>query len=65
MYKDRVDISHYKLFGLLDRDDEVPSTAAPPPASFTEVYERLGEETDEIVSIHVTSEHSAICDAAR
>ena len=64
-YKDRVDISHDELFDLLERDDEVPTTAAPPPASFTEVYEGLAEETDEIVSLHVTSEHSAIYDAAR
>jgi DegV family protein with EDD domain len=64
-YKDRVDISHDDLFDLLERDYEVPTTAAPPPASFTEVYEGLARETDEIVSLHVTSEHSAICDAAR
>jgi DegV family protein with EDD domain len=63
-YKDRVDISHDKLFSLLEQGSEVPTTAAPSPGSFTEVYNRLAEETDEIVSLHTTSEHSAIYDAA-
>jgi DegV family protein with EDD domain len=65
VYKDRVDIGQDTLFTLLRYDDEVPTTAAPPPAYFTEVYEQLASETDEIVSLHVTSEHSAIYDSAR
>jgi len=63
-YKDRVDISQDELFRLLEDGTEVPTTAAPPPAYFTEVYERLAEETDEIVSLHATSEHSALYDSA-
>ena len=64
VYKDRVDISFDELYEILERGPNVPTTAAPPPAYFTEAYERLAGETDEIVSLHVTSEHSAVFDAA-
>ncbi|MDP3063547.1 MAG: DegV family protein [Chloroflexota bacterium] len=64
-YKDGVDISHDELYQLLGQSEEVPTTAAPPPARFAETYERLAEETDGIVSLHLTSEHSAVCDVAR
>lgn len=64
VYKDRVDISYDELYEMLEHGATVPTTAAPPPAYFTEVYERLAEETDEILSLHLTSEHSAIYDSA-
>ena len=64
VYKDRVDISQDEVFEMLEREPNVPTTAAPPPGYFTEAYERLAEETDEIASLHVTSEHSAVYDSA-
>ncbi len=65
VYKDRVDISHDELFEMLEREPTVPTSAAPPPGYFTAAYERLAEETDEIVSLHLTSQHSAVYDSAR
>jgi len=41
-----------------------PSTARPSPGDFAKVYEEVAQETDEIVSIHVTSKDSATYDAA-
>ena len=63
-YRDRVDISYDRLFEILQYEDEVPTTAAPPPAHFSQAYERLAEGADGIISLHVTSEHSGICDSA-
>jgi DegV family protein with EDD domain len=64
-YKDRVELSHDQLFAWLEQGDKVPTTAAPPPAYFSETFRRLAEETKEIVSLHVTSEHSAVYDVAQ
>jgi len=64
VYRDGVDIDSHEFYHKLVTSSVHPSTAAPSPGDFAKVYEEVAEETDQIASIHVTSKHSAICDAA-
>lgn len=63
-YRDRVDISCDRIFEILRAGGEVPTTAAPPPAHFSQVYGQFAGDGDGIISLHVTSEHSGIFDSA-
>lgn len=64
VYRDGVDIDSHEFYHRLMTSPVHPCTAAPSPGDFAKVYEETARETDEIVSIHVTSKHSAVCDAA-
>jgi DegV family protein with EDD domain len=64
VYRDGVDIDSHEFHRRLATSSVHPSTAAPSPGDFAKVYEATAQETDEIVSIHVTSKLSATYDAA-
>jgi DegV family protein with EDD domain len=64
VYRDGVDIDSSQFYRKLVTSSVHPSTAAPSPGDFAKVYNEAAKETDEIVSIHVTSKHSAVYDAA-
>jgi len=64
VYRDGVDIDCDQFYHKMANSSIHPSTAAPSPGDFAKVYEEITRETNEIVSIHVTSKHSAICDSA-
>ena len=64
VYRDGVDIDSDEFYHKLMTSPIHPSTAAPSPGDFAKVYEEVAQETGEIVSIHITSRHSAVCDAA-
>jgi len=64
VYRDGVDISQDEFYQKLAESPVHPSTAAPSPGEFAKVYEEAAQETDEIVSIHLTSKHSATYDSA-
>jgi len=64
VYRDGVDISQDEFYQKLVESPIHPSTAAPSPGEFAKVYEEAAQETDEIVSIHLTSKHSATYDSA-
>jgi len=63
-YRDRVDISEDELYQRLVDGPVHPTTSAPSPGDFAEAYSRLAQESDEIVSIVVTSKQSAVYDSA-
>lgn len=57
--KEGVQISHDLFYERLVRSKVLPTTSAPSFGDFLEVYEPLLPETDEIVSIHLSSKLSA------
>lgn len=63
-FRDGVDLSRQQFYRKLGATRAIPTTAAPPPAVYEEVYRRLAEETDEIVSIHLISGYSALYSSA-
>jgi DegV family protein with EDD domain len=64
VYRDGVNITCDEFYRRLSQDPVHPSTAAPSPGDFAAAYEEVAQETDEIISIHITSKHSAVYDAA-
>jgi len=64
VYRDGVDIDSDEFYRKLRISPVHPSTASPSAGDFAQVYEEAAKETNEIVSIHITSKHSAVCDAA-
>jgi len=63
-YRDRIDISEDELYQRMVEGPIHPTTSTPSPGDFAEVYSRLAEESDEIVSITLTSKKSGLYEAA-
>jgi len=64
VFRDGVDIDSDEFYRRLSTSSVHPCTSSPSPGDFSKVYEELARETAEIVSIHITSRHSAVCNAA-
>ncbi len=62
--RDMVDVKPEEFFRWMRRANEVPKTATPGPGEYLEVFRRLANETDEIVTIHMTSKGSGAYQAA-
>ena len=63
-YRDRLDISEDEVYTKLDHDSVFPTTSVPSPQDFADVYNKLADETDEIISIHLTSKESGVYNSA-
>ena len=63
-YRDRLDISEDEVYARLDHDSVFPTTSVPSPQDFADVYNKLADETNEIISIHVTSRESGVYNSA-
>jgi len=63
-YRDRLDISEDEVYARLDHDSVFPTTSVPSPQDFADVYNKLADETNEIISIHLTSRESGVYNSA-
>jgi len=63
-YRDGVDIGHDEFYQRLVESPIHPTTSQPTPGDFAEAYNRLSRETDEIVSIHLSSKTSGTYNSA-
>ena len=59
LYRDSLDLSPDQFYGKLRTSKVLPATSVPPPAAFADAYNKLAEETNEIVVITLTSKLSA------
>ncbi|MBV7508066.1 DegV family protein [Bacillus sp. sid0103] len=57
-YLDRVDIDVVEYLDVMKNAAELPKSSQPPAGTFLEVYDRLGEEGYEVLSIHMTGKMS-------
>jgi DegV family protein with EDD domain len=64
-FKDGVDIDNEEFFRKLSMATKLPTTSAPSPGEFAEVYERLAKDHDGCISIHIGAQLSATGEAAR
>ena len=64
-YKDRVELADDEFFAMLGRATRLPTTSAPAPGDFAEVYRRLSGECEACISIHIGSNLSGTVEAAR
>jgi DegV family protein with EDD domain len=58
VYRDGVDLTAEQFYDKLRHTKALPVTSMPSPAAFAETYDKLAEETDEIVVITLTSKLS-------
>ena len=65
VYRDRVEITSDEFYRRLVSEDILPSTTQPTPNDFIEVYNKLAEETDEILVIVVSSKLSGTLQSAQ
>jgi len=55
-YKDTIDIKTAgELFRLVEKSDKFPTTSAPPPTNYLEVYRQLSQKVDNILCITISS----------
>lgn len=65
-YRDRVDICSDEFYRRLTTRGEVyPTTSAPAPGVFVEVFKTLARETDAILCVHASGKMSATVESAR
>ena len=63
-YEDGVTISKDEFYRRLITGEILPKTSAPASGAFTDAYEALATETDEIISIHISNKLSATYQSA-
>ena len=64
-FRDRVDMTDEQFFRRLATSTTLPTTSAPSPGEFAEVYQRLAKDHDGCISIHIGAQLSATAEAAR
>ncbi|MBB6452640.1 DegV family protein with EDD domain [Salirhabdus euzebyi] len=57
-YEDLVDLSSEELYDIIRNNKEVPKTSQPSVGKFAELYEKLKEEYDHALAIHVSGKLS-------
>ncbi|WHY65408.1 DegV family protein [Neobacillus sp. SuZ13] len=57
-YLDRVDIDVAEYIQVMKQSEELPKSSQPSAGTFLEVYDRLGDEGYEVLSIHMTGKMS-------
>jgi len=64
VYRDGIDLTSEEFYDKLVSSKVLPTTSVPSIGNFVEVYDRLAEETDEIVAIILSSKLSATYETA-
>ena len=64
-FRDRVDMTDAEFFTRLAASAKLPTTSAPSPGEFAEVYQRLSGSYEGCISIHIGAQLSATAEAAR
>jgi DegV family protein with EDD domain len=64
-FRDRVDMTDDEFFRRLEASTKLPTTSAPSPGEFAEIYERLSKDYEGCISIHIGAQLSATAEAAR
>lgn len=64
VFRDGIDLTTEQFYHRLTTNKTLPVTSVPSPATFAEAYDKLAEETDEILAIVLSSKLSATYDVA-
>jgi DegV family protein with EDD domain len=59
VYRDGLDLGPDEFYGRLKTSKALPATSVPPPVAYADVYDKLAEETNEILVTSVTGRLSA------
>ena len=63
-YQDGVDLDREEFYHKLTTESDMPKTSQPSPASFAEVYKRLSQTAETILSIHISGKLSGTLNSA-
>ena len=63
-YRDGVDITRAEFYQRLEEDDRHPTTAQPSVGAFLDTYREVSAETDQILSVHISSKLSGTYSSA-
>jgi len=64
VYRDGIDLTAEQFYEKLKYSQALPVTSVPSPATFVEAYDRLAEETDEILTVILSSKLSGTYEVA-
>ena len=64
-FRDRVDMTDEEFFRRLSVSSALPTTSAPSPGEFADVYRKLARGFEGCISIHIGAQLSATAEAAR
>ena len=64
VYRDGIDLTAEQFYDRLTHSKILPVTSVPSPGTFAEAYDKLAEETDEILAIIVSAKLSATYEVA-
>ena len=64
-FRDGVDMNNEEFFARLATSTKLPTTSAPSPGEFAELYTRLAKDHEGCISIHIGGQLSATAEAAR
>jgi DegV family protein with EDD domain len=64
-FRDRIDITDEEFFRRLSSATKLPTTSAPSPGEFAEVFTRLAKDHEGCIAIHIGAQLSATAEAAR
>lgn len=64
-YIDGIDVQPDTFMNLMKNAQELPKSSQPAPGKFKELYDELGKNGDQILSIHMTGSMSGTVDSAR
>jgi DegV family protein with EDD domain len=64
IYRDGIDLTTDEFYEKLRHSQTLPTTSTPPLQTFIEIYDRLAEETDEILVITIARKLSATGESA-
>ena len=64
-FRDGVDMNNEQFFARLGTSTKLPTTSAPSPGDFAELYTRLAKDHDGCISIHIARSLSATAESAR
>jgi len=64
-YVDGVDLEPSSFLHLMKKSKTLPKSSQPAPGKFKELYDELGKDGDQIISIHMTGSMSGTVESAR
>ena len=64
VYRDNVDLTAERCYEKLSHTKALPVTSVPAPATFAEAYDKLAEQTDEILAVIISSKLSGTYEVA-
>jgi DegV family protein with EDD domain len=63
-FRDGIDLTSEQFYDKLTREKTLPTTSVPPLGTFVDAFDKLAEETDQILAITVSSKLSATHETA-